>query len=244
MITPPLVVLAAFCTLKRVRLGSGKRRIRDQRPRARLIRRCTTVAVPHSTGALKLSFGQAASVQGLVQTADGEPIASAVVDVSEQPAGWPVQSAGTITTDLQGGFSYPIAAGPSRTITFSFPGTRTLRSAAASTGVSVSDKATIKAGRTVRVGVPLRLSGRLLGGFIPPGGTLIQLQYRVLGYPEGWVPFDGLVRTQRNGKWVKTITMPRNAAGFTYAMRGRIWAQNGWPYSGAFTNVLTRHVLR
>jgi hypothetical protein len=237
-------VLTKRCTLKRVRLRSVTRKIRDQRPRARLIRRCVTVGVPHSTGPLKLSYGQAGSVGGLVQTADGEPIAGARVNVSEQAPGWTAQPAGTISSDSQGRFSYRIAAGPSRTITFSFPGTDTLRSAAASTSVSVSDKATIKAGKTVRVGVPLRLYGRLLGGFIPPGGTLIQLQYRVLGYPEGWVPFDGLVRTQRNGKWVKTIKMPRNAAGFTYAMRGRTWAQNGWPYSGAFTNVLTRHVLR
>jgi len=237
-------VLAKRCTLKRVRLRSGKRTIRNQRPRARLVRRCVTVAVPHSTGALKLSFGQAGSVQGLVQTADGEPIAGAQVNVTEQAPGWSAQPAGTVSSDLQGGFSYPIAAGPSRTITFSFPGTDTLRAAAASTSVSVSAKATIKAAKNVPAGEPLRLSGRVLGGFIPRDGTLIQLQYRFAGLPVGWEPFGALVRTRRNGVWVKTVMIHHDAAGLTYLIRGRISAQNGWPYTGAYTNVLNRHVLR
>jgi hypothetical protein len=239
-------VLTMRCTLKRVRLGSGKRKIRDQRPRARLIKRCTTVAVPHSTRALELSFGQAGRVQGLVQTADGEPIANAVVDVSAQPAGWPAQPAGTITTDLQGGFSYPIAAGPSRTITFSFPGTGTLRGAAASTNVDVSGEATIRAReKTVRVGDRLRLSGRLLGGYIPSEGTQIQLQYRLAGLPVGWEPFSTPAHADSNGQWVKTVRLHRNAAGLTYLIRARIFGpQNGWPYTGAISTVLRRHVLR
>jgi hypothetical protein len=237
-------VLAKQCTLTRVRLRSGKRRIRDQRPRARLVKRCVTVAVPHATGALTLSFGQAGSVQGLVQTADGEPIAGAQVNVSEQSPGWGAQPAGTVSSDLQGGFSYPIVAGPSRTITFSFPGTTTLRAAAASTTVNVSGKATIMARKTVRAGRRLRLSGRLLGGFIPREGTLIQLQYRFAGLPVGWEPFGALVRTNLNGEWVKTVMIHSDAAGLTYLIRGRISAQNGWPYAGAYTNVLTRHVLR
>jgi hypothetical protein len=237
-------VLAKRCTLTRVLLRSGKRKIRDQRPRARLVKRCVTVAVPRSTGALRLSFGQGGSLQGLVQTADGEPIAGAQVNVSEQSPGWSAQPTGTITSDLQGGFSYPIAAGATRTITFSFPGTTTLRGAAASTTVNVSGQATIRARTTVRAGRRLRLSGRVLGGFIPLEGTLIQLQYRFAGLPVGWEPFGALVRTNLNGDWVKTVMIHRDAAGLTYLIRGRISPQNGWPYAGAYTNVLTRHVLR
>jgi hypothetical protein len=84
----------------------------------------------------------------------------------------------------------------------------------------------------------------VLGGFIPREGTLIQLQYRFAGLPVGWEPFGALVRTNLNGEWVKTVMIHSDAAGLTYLIRGRISAQNGWPYAGAYTNVLTRHVLR
>jgi hypothetical protein len=82
-----------------------------------------------------------------------------------------------------------------------------------------------------------------VGGYIPPGGTLLQLQYRVAGYPEGWAPFDVLVHSRRNGTWSTTVTLPRNAAHFTYMIRAVISAQNGWPWTGAVTNVVTRRVL-
>jgi hypothetical protein len=143
-------------------------------------------------------------VQGLIQTADGEPIAGAQLDVHEQAPGWTSQRAGTVNTDLQGRFTYRISPGPSRTITFSFPGTGTLRGTAATMIVVVAGKATLTASRTARAGRPLRLSGRLLGGYIPTDGTLIQLQYRVTGYPEGWAPFDVLVHTRPNGHWSTT----------------------------------------
>jgi len=213
--------------------------------RARRVKRCTTVAVPRSSGALRLGYGQAGSVQGLIETADGEPIADAQLDASAQPPGWSSQPAGTLLSDAQGRFTFPIAPGPSRTITFSFAGTGTLRAAATSMTVLAAGEATLTASKSARAGHPLRLSGRLLGGYIPPGGVLIQLQYRVAGYPEGWAPFDVLVHTAANGGWSTTVTLSRVAAGFTYLIRGVVSApQNGWPYTGAVTNIVSRHVRR
>jgi hypothetical protein len=107
----------------------------------------------------------------------------------------------------------------------------------------VDGRATITASPVARAVQQLRLSGRVLGGYIPPGGTLIQLQYRVAGYPEGWAPFDVLVRSRRNGFWGTSVTPPRSAAHFTYLIRAIIAGQNGWPWAGAVTNVVTRHVL-
>ena len=236
-------VLTRRCTLKRVTLPSGKHHVSGQRARAKLVKHCTTVAVPRANGPLTLSFGQLASVQGLLQTADGEPIAGALVTVSAQPPGWPSQPAGSITTDLQGHFAYQIAPGPSRTITFAFPATSTLRGASATTIVLVAGKATIAASATARAGQPLRLSGEIIGGYIPPRGTLIQLQYRIVGDPQGWLPFDVLVRTHHNGAWSTTVPLRRDAAGLTYQFRGVIATQSAWPYTQATTNLVTRRVL-
>jgi hypothetical protein len=89
----------------------------------------------------------------------------------------------------------------------------------------------------------LRLYGRLLGGYIPSPGPLIQLQYHVVGFAGGWAPFDVPAHARSNGRWSATITMPQEAGGLTYLIRGLISApQNGWPYTGAVTNVISRHV--
>jgi hypothetical protein len=176
-------------------------------------------------------------------TADGEPIAHAWLDVTAQAPGWTAQRAGMVRTDSTGRLTYRIHPGPSRTITFSFVGTNTLRAASASTSVRVGGRATLVASKVARAGHKLRLYGRVLGGYVPPRGTLIQLQYRVAGYPEGWAPFDVLVRSRRNGSWDTTVTLPKSAANFTYMIRAVISAQNGWPWAGAVTNVVTRHVL-
>jgi hypothetical protein len=235
--------LVRRCTAAHIRLRPATRRSSSQQPPARVVRRCSTVTVPTSHGPLHLHYGQRGSVRVLLASADGEPVAHAWVDVTAQAPGWTVQRAGMVRTDSTGRFTYRIHPGPSRTITFSFPGTNTLRAASASTSVRVEGRATITASPVARAGHKLRLSGRVLGGYIPPGGTLIQLQYRVAGYPEGWAPFDVLVRSRRNGFWGTSVTLPRSAAHFTYLIRAVISSQNGWPWAGAVTNVVTRHVL-
>jgi hypothetical protein len=235
--------LIRYCTVTRVKPGTPARRANRQPPPVRFSRTCDDRVVPRSGGVLQLGYGQSGTVRGLLQSADGQPLADARVDVTQQAQGWSPHSAGSVRTDPHGRFSYRIPPGPSRTITFTFPATNTLRGAAAGTAVLVEDNATITASPVARAGQKLQLSGRLLGGYVPAGGTLIQLQYKVLGYPEGWAPFDVLVRTRRDGSWSMTVTLPAAAAGFTYLMRGVVAPQNGWPWAGAVSNVVVRHVV-
>jgi hypothetical protein len=235
--------LVRRCTAAHVPLRPATRRSAAQRPPARVVRRCSTVPVPGSHGPLHLNYGQNGSVRLFLATADGEPIAHAWLDVTAQAPGWTAQRAGMVRTDSTGRLTYRIHPGPSRTITFSFVGTNTLRAASASTSVRVGGRATLVASKVARAGHKLRLYGRVLGGYVPPRGTLIQLQYRVAGYPEGWAPFDVLVRSRRNGSWDTTVTLPKSAANFTYMIRAVISAQNGWPWAGAVTNVVTRRVF-
>ena len=236
-------VLAKRCTRKR---APGRRAARDNSPLpvTRFAARCTTVSLPRSPEALELRYGQAARVAGVVLTADGEPVAHAPITVAEQPSGWPQLPTRMVTAGPDGRFTYRIEPGPSRTITFSFAGTYTLRSALGSTDVKAAAAATLAADRLARAHRPLRLSGRLTGGYIPAEGTLVQLQYRVVGYSRAWAPFDKLVRSAQDGHWATTITLPPGAAGFTYLLRGVVFAQSGWPFSGAVTNVVSRNVLR
>lgn len=240
----PAAALVRRCTVRHTRLRPATALGMYQRAPAKVKRRCSTVTVPQSRVPVALVYGQDASVKLLLETADGEPIAHAWLEVTAQAPDWTPQRVGVVRTDSRGRFTYRIKPGPSRTLTFSFPGSSTLRGASASTSVRVEGRGTISASKVARAGHKLRLSGRVLGGFIPPRGVLIQLQYRVAGYPEGWAPFDVLVRTLRDGIWSTYVTLPPNAANFTYKIRAVVSAQNGWPWTGAVTNVVTRHVLR
>jgi hypothetical protein len=98
----------------------------------------------------------------------------------------------------------------------------------------------------VRAGKPARIWGRVLGGYLPPSGVLVQLQYRVSGTPQGWEPFGQPVHSRANGLWALPINKwPPAGAGYTYLIRALIPApQNGWPYTGAISNVVARYVLR
>jgi hypothetical protein len=200
---------------------------------------------------VSLRYGQRATVNGLLRTVDGEPIADAQINVTRHPAGWPARSSGTVHTNQQGRFSYQVGAGPSRRLTFSFAGDGTLRGASAASRVLVSGRATINAAATAVAGRGLRLFGRLLGGYIPAGGALIQLQYHIVGFAGGWAPFDVVVRGQPynvlvrvhpDGRWSTVVPLTPTAAGYTYLIRGVAQGQNGWPYTGALTSVISRHV--
>ena len=124
---------------------------------------------------------EVARLQGVSGELRGE--LARILELADELGHWPSQQAGDLMTDLQGHFAYQIEPGASRTITFTFSATSTLRGASATTTVLVAGKATIAAGATAHAGQALRLSGEIMGGYIPPRGTLIQLQYRIVGYP-------------------------------------------------------------
>ncbi len=74
-----------------------------------------------------IGYGERTRVAGLLESSAGVPIGGAVLSVEERVVGLasaakPVSS---VKTDARGRFSYPVAAGPSRTVRFSyraFPG--------------------------------------------------------------------------------------------------------------------------
>ena len=231
--------LVRRCSLSRIVTGQ-RSEVRKQRVAVRVVRRCSQV--PGNGAGAGLRFGQRASVSGLVVTADGEPVAGALVQVSQQPAGWGSQPAGTVTSDSNGQFSYTIGAGPSRTITFAFPGSATVRPSAATTAVNVLGKAGIAVSRSVRAARAVRMRGTVLGGYIPTGGVLVQLQYQVSGLSLGWAPFHTPVRTDSHGRFNVTFRLPAGAAGYRYLFRALVAGQDSWPYRSALSNTIVRAV--
>jgi hypothetical protein len=207
------------CSLRR-RVIHPADRSRHRRIAARLAKVCETTRVPLETAAVRLHYGQRARVNGLLETIDGTPIPGQSITITEQAPGWSQQQAGSISTDPQGRFTYTMPVGASRTVTFAYPGTNVLRSTSATAGVLVVGKSTITITRRAKAGHKLRISGRLEGGYVPPGCVLVQLWYRVKGIPAGFGPFEHAIATNSQGRWSITFPVSRGARGYTYLFNG------------------------
>ena len=230
-----------ICHLRRRLLGH--RGVGRHRALAsRLARSCARVRVPHATGAVRLRYGESAAVHGLLQTIDGTALPGKTITITSQAAGWRASSTGSLTTDSAGRFSYILPAGASRTVTFSYGGDAILRPSLATQTIAVVGHSTIMVGRRVRVGARLRISGRLAGGFVPPGGVLIQLWYRVRDVPAGFAPFEHAIATNSAGRWSISFPVSRGARGYTYLFRAVIPRQSGWPFLTTVTRTVARRV--
>jgi hypothetical protein len=236
------LALIKRCSVSRAASRDG-RSARHRRVADRLVRRCSLVPLPRRGGVIRLRFDQQATVTGVMETADGEAVAGARVQVSQHAPGWATRPAGTVTTDKHGRFTYTIQAGPSRTITFSFLGTPTMRASVGTTTVQAFGKARIEVSPSARAGSRVRIAGRVLGGYIPSGGVLVQLQYQISGLSVGWAPFHAPVRTDGRGRFSVTFPVPAAAAGYTYLFRALVAGQNGWPFLTTHSNATARPIL-
>jgi hypothetical protein len=198
-----------------------------------------TAGVPKAA----IRFGQTASVRGRLATVDGTPIPAQRISISQQPSGWSSQPAGYVKTDPRGRFDYRLPAGASRRITFTYGGTNVLRASNVVRSVRVMGRGAIAVGRKVVAGASLRIAGRVFGGYVPTGGVLVQLQYKISRIPVGWAPFAHAVQTDSRGRWSITFPVSPGARGYTYLFRALISEQSGWPFLTTTSNVVSRHVF-
>ncbi|MGO9958363.1 MAG: carboxypeptidase-like regulatory domain-containing protein, partial [Solirubrobacteraceae bacterium] len=230
----------ARCVLARVVVRRADR-ARHQALAAKLVQRCAQVRIPQRK-TIELRYGQRATVAGTLQTVDGTPIQDAGIKITQQATGWSTQQAGQVTTNSHGQFTYTLPVGASRTVTFSYPGTATLRSSSGSTSVAVQGKATFSIATKLAVaGRPLRMSGRVFGGYIPPGGVLVQLWFAIthLTSPQ---PFHAAIYTNSKGFWSTSFPLNGAARGLTYHFFVVIAQQSGWPFAPSDSNVVIRRV--
>jgi hypothetical protein len=222
--------LVRRCTAHVVRLRP-QLKARNQRPPALLAHRCRLIPVPEGGAELTLGHEQSATLGGLLQAADGQPIADAQVIVTAQPPGWPSRSAGTVTTDSQGRFSYTVAPGPSRTITFTYQGTATVRPVTSTRTVAVRAAGTLNLVHpVVYLGQYARFTGRLRGGYIPRGGAVVEVQALDRGI---WRTI-ALAQTNRRGVW-RAEYLIKSGPG-RYPIRAQIENVGGYPYLTAYTS--------
>jgi hypothetical protein len=139
--------------------------------------------VPHTVTkrTRTVRHGQATTVNGWVGTATGVALAGQTVDIytAADNARNNYHLATTATTAANGTWSARIGRGPSRLIRAYYPGPAQFQ-AAESAPVTLLVPAKIRLLRItpskVAWGGTVRITGRLEGGYIPPGGTLVRLR--------------------------------------------------------------------
>jgi hypothetical protein len=225
----------------RVRTGVvlARRGLRNCRRRARgRPQRCR----PASAGGRAIVLKRRrAKVAGSLLTALGDPIAHARLTVSEQVrTGGPARVVTRLETDGRGRFSFVAVQGPSRTIRFDYAGTPLVKPATGELRMLVPAESSIRVDRRrVRNGDAVLFTGRLIGGRVPEGGKLIDLQAYYRG---GWRTF-ATPRSDRRGRWAYRYRFGATRGVVRYRFRARIRREAAYPFELGYSRRVRVTVL-
>ncbi len=134
-----------------------------------------------------------------------------------------------LSTDGAGRLDVRLPAGPSRTLSVAFAGDALLLPARGRAVVRTRARARLRVTPgAVRAGGTVVFAGRLLGGHVPRGGKLVELQALV---GTGWRTF-ATVRTDRRGRLRHPYRFAATSRGRTYRVRLRVRREAGYPFEG------------
>ncbi len=168
--------------------------------------------------------------------AGGRPLAGAQIGVYEQSRIGGTRRTGTLETDSSGHFRHQVGSGPSRTLRYRYEGTPRVKPADARMTVVVRARTVVTVSRRhLRNGDTVRFSGRLLGGPVPDGGKLIDLQAH---YRRQWRTF-ATPRTDASGRWQQDYRFEATRGLVRYRFRARIRREAAYPYELGYSRVLS-----
>ena len=141
------------------------------------------IVLPHPVLKLKrrVAFGHGTTVSGWLGTYDGVALAGQAVEVLSAPdnGGGNFTPVAWATTASNGGWSAQIPAGPSRLIEADYGGAANVEPSL-SGQVTETVPAKVKllriVPRRVAWGKTVRITGQLVGGYLPSGGALVRLR--------------------------------------------------------------------
>jgi hypothetical protein len=181
-------------------------------------------ASPGSAGTVRAGT---ALVHGRVRTAGGADVGGALVTVVERPRTGGARLLTSVRTGADGAFTVRLAPGTSRTVRFRHEGGELLKPAAAEVNLLAPARSTIRVDRRlVPNGSGVMFAGRLLGGPIPAGGKLIDLQ---AFFRHRWRTF-ATPRTDSRGRWSYRYRFEATTGRVRYRFRARIRREAAYPY--------------
>ncbi len=170
----------------------------------RRIKRVRVPLVPHTVTKTRqrVGYGRSTTVSGWLGASDGTAIGGVPVEILTAPNNGQGQftPAATVTTAADGSWTARLDPGPSRLVEASYAGSPTLLPAT-SAAVQTIVPAKIKIKITPRIvpwGSKLRITGRVLGGYVPTSSNLLRLNVGIGRIGQ----LEGLPTIQPNGRFV------------------------------------------
>ena len=156
----------------------------------------------------RIGHGKRTTISGWLGMPDGTALGGQVVDVLSAPDNELGQFslAAVATTAADGTWSARLAAGPSRLVEASYPGAATLEpSVSAQVHVVVPAKVKLLNVSPSRVawGGTVRITGQLVGGYLPAGGALVRLR---IGQGSTYQTYGVQEHVTGNGRFSTTYT--------------------------------------
>ncbi len=173
-------------------------------------------------------------LSGTLREPTGSPVAGASMELLQQAAytGAPLRAIAATKTNVAGEWAFVVRRGPSRGLLVAW------RSHALDTGYAaqieyherVFADIGLDAPRRVRMGVPFDFRGRLIGGYIPPERSIIQMEIFFLGR---WRTIETL-RTNARGRFAYRYTFTPGGPGRpSYLFRALIQYSRAYPFLAA-----------
>jgi hypothetical protein len=173
-------------------------------------------------------------LSGVLREPTGAAVPGARLELLQQPSytGAPLRAVASTTTNAAGEWTFVVPRGPSRVLLVAW------RSHALDAGYAsqleyherVFADVALAAPRRVRAGVPFNFRGRLVGGYIPPERSIIQMEIFFLGR---WRTIETL-RTNASGRFAYRYTFsPEVADRASYLFRAIIEYSRTYPFLAA-----------
>ncbi|HEV3229157.1 MAG TPA: hypothetical protein VGY97_06765, partial [Solirubrobacteraceae bacterium] len=211
--------------------GSAGLNGRNASPRARIV-----LTVAHPQRLRSASFADSAvMLRGQLVNEAGAPVAGAAVEVLQQPQvdGAQLQGVAAARTGDDGSWALRLAPGSSRLVRVAYRYVVGDPEYVAQVDFTqeVGAGVVLHTTRHLRNGQAIRFRGRLLGGFVPPAGKLVELQVLI---GRRWQDFKA-VRTASNGTFRARRRLTRTSGHVVYAFRVVVRREAGYPFAVGYS---------
>jgi len=216
------------------------RHARRQRPNvaAAAISAPTTSCGPsvNPTSSGEVAFGSPVTVRGRLTDSQGQPLAGQAMSILTAPDNGSNAFAAmaTVVTGKNGNWSATLPAGASRIVEASYSGSATMLPASARVTVVVPAKIEITHVTPDRApwGGRVRLTGRVLGGYIPASSKLLRLDLGIVGIP-GLSKIQGIPNVSPDGTFTTTYKFARYQGVVRFWLQVSSLAEADFPFAPA-----------
>ena len=184
----------------------------------------------------RVPFGRSVRLHGLLMSSAGIPLAGQPVAILTAPdnASNAFTEAGAVTTTFDGSWTATLPPGPSRVIEASYPGSPTILPASGYATVITPAKIEITHVTPDRTpwGRRVRITGRVLGGYIPASSKLLRLDLGIVGIP-GLSKIQGIPNVSPDGTFTTTYKFARYQGVVRFWLQVSSLAEADFPFAPA-----------